>query len=460
MSMKRSPLKRIRTAIILLCLALIVGIIAYAFFSQNNNTVLEKEKIESNLEKYSGQDFGYDYISSYIEKYGIGNLNNYKLNYIESRLEKDFYKDLPAEYEIAKTACELYLQYFYDNVDNNDSDAVTDAIIHCLFAATGDKYAYYRNPDEFQEYLSSLQGGSSFVGIGVMVDLATLKVNMVYRGSGAEEAGIKRGDIIYAVEGTTVSDVVTTEQLTTMLRGEVNTSVNVTIKRGDKLIDMVVVRKALTEQSVSYELDSDKVGYIYITQFLGSTVNEFKEAVDFCTNNGAVALVIDVRGNPGGLLESVVNIIDYLIPDAENRMIATYNQGNKKYVFNTEDGHGVNIPIAVVCNGGTASAGELFTAAMRDFNNQNVIDAIVVGSTTYGKGVIQTSYSIYDGSGITYTVGYYNPPCDVNFDGIGITPDFQVEDVSIEDVPFNTAKEEILNIVYKNGKTSAFLPAA
>ena len=292
-----------------------------------------------------------------------------------------------------------------------------------------------------------------------MVNLSTMKVDMVYRESGAEEAGIKRGDVIYGVNGKTLNDI-STDEMTSMLRGEAGTTVNVTVKRNDELLDLVVIRKSLTQQSVSYEIDADKVGYIYITQFLRSTLQEFKQAVDFCTINGAVALVIDVRNNPGGLLDSVVDVIDYLIPDADGRMIATYSESGKTHVFNTDDGHGVDLPIAVICNGNTASAGELFTAAMRDFADQGVIDAVVVGSTTYGKGIVQTSYRIYDGSGLTYTVGYYNPPCNVNFDGIGVIPDFCVEDVSEKDLPFNKAKEEILNIVYKNSTTDQFMAAA
>ena len=148
------------------------------------------------------------------------------------------------------------------------------------------------------------------------------------------------------------------------------------------------------------------------------------------------------------------------MPDANNRVIATYSHGKNSYTYTTKDGHGVNIPIAVICNGGTASAGELFTAAMRDFAAANVIEAIVVGTQTYGKGVVQTSYSLYDGSGLTYTVGYYNPPCGINYDGVGIIPDFEVADTQETDVALNKAKTEILNIVYKNGAKSLFVPAA
>ena len=264
--MKRSFLGRVRIAIILLCLILIAGIIGYAILSDTNNEVLDKDQIQTNLENYGGEDLGYTYVSSYVKKYGIGNIDIYKLNYIETQLENDFYRELPSEYDLAQNICDLYLQYFYDKVDKTDQEAVTDAIVHCFLASLEDRYAYYRTAEEFEQYLSSLEGGNSFVGIGVMVDSQTLKVSMVYHDSGAAEAGIKHGDIIYGVEGKTLDDA-TPDELTALLRGEEGTTVNVTIKRGDEFINLTVTRKKLTEQSVSYEIDKDNIGYIYISQF-------------------------------------------------------------------------------------------------------------------------------------------------------------------------------------------------
>lgn len=452
MSANHSPLGKARLIVVICCLILIVGIVGYAFLNDANTSVVEKEKIQANIARYENQDFGYTYISSYVKKYGIGNLNSYKLNYVEDKLETDFYKELPSEYDLAKNICELYLEYFYDSTDGQDKDAVTDAVINCLFESLGDPYAYYRNVEEFQSYIDSLQGDESFVGIGVMVDATTLEVLTVYKDSAAEAAGIRRGDFIYGVEGKTIEDT-SPDELTQMLRGEIGTEVHITLKRGDELIEVVAVRMQLSERTVTYELDSDKVGYIYVTQFLATTYQQFTEAVDYCLENNAVALVIDMRYNPGGLLDTVVDMIDYIVPDEKNRMISTYTQGDIKYTDYTEDGHGINIPIAVICNEGTASAGELFTAAMRDFDDANVIDAVIVGTNTYGKGVVQTSYPLYDMSGITYTIGYYNPPCDVNFDGIGITPDVEVEEIQGTDAPFNTAKEEVLKLVYTNSGT-------
>ena len=462
MSMHHSPLDKARSLVIFLCLVLIIGLVAYAYFTDNNNSVLTKEQIEENLNSDKTIDLGDSYVSSYIKKYGIGNINSHKINLIENYIESYFYKPLPSERDTAKKVCELYLEYFYDTTDINDKEAVTDAVIHCLIASLEDPYAYYRTADEYAEYLSSLKGGDSFVGIGVMVNSKTLQILMVYKGSGAEAAGIRRGDFIYAVDGVTI-DETSAEALTEKLRGKEGSTVNVQVKRGGNIITDLppVERKALTEQTVSYEIDDNNVGYIYVTQFLETTVNDFKEAVDYCVNNKAVALVIDMRYNPGGLVTSVVSMVDYLIPDANDRMITSYPQSGQMNIDYTVDGHGVNIPIAVICNESTASAGELFTASMRDFADAEVIKAVVVGKNTFGKGIVQSSFSYYDNSGVTFTIGYYNPPCDVNFDGIGVAPDIVVEEVDDKDAPFEVAKEEVMKLVYSiNGTVGIYAPAA
>ena len=455
----RSPLGKIRVAVIICCLVLILSIFAYAYISNKNNTVSAKDEILNNVESLGNEDFGYSYVSSYFKKYGIGNINSYKINNVESQLEQGFYKELSDERELAYKSTLLFVEYFYDNIDLEDQGAVTDALLKCLFASIDDPYAYYRTADEFNSYIGSLEGGNEFVGIGVLMNQNTLEIQMVYKDSGAEAAGIKRGDVIYGVDGKTVENT-PKDELLNMIKGEPDTTVDVTVKRGDELFTFTVTRKTLSERSVLYDMDEDKVGNIQIYQFLSSTVEEFKEAVDYCVNNGAVALVIDVRSNPGGLLNSVVDVIDYLTPDAEDRRIASYTQSGSEYVFYTCDGHSVDLPIAVICNNNTASAGELFTAAMRDYGKDGVLDTVIVGTTTYGKGVAQNSYTLYDNSGITFTIGYFNPPSDVNFNGVGVIPDVAVEEVADTDAPFDTAKELALELAKTNSGVAINIGAA
>jgi len=454
-----SPLGKLRIAIIICCLILIIGIFGYAYLSDKNDSVIKKDDIISNVEKISDEDFGYTYVSSYAKRYGIGNLNTYKLNAIEDQLEKDFYKPLPEEKVLAKDACLLFVEHYYDSVDLKDKKAVTDAFLKCFFASIGDPYAFYRTQEEFMAFIESLQGGEEFVGIGVMINQETLEILMVYEDSGAAAAGIKAGDFIYGVEDKTINNT-PKDELLNMIKGEPDTTVRITVKRGEELIEFTVIRKKLTEKSVYYRMGDDKVGYIQIIQFLQDTPAQFEEAVDFCTEGGAVALVIDVRYNPGGLLDAVVDVIDYLTPDDKERRIGSYTQTGVEHVYYTTDGHSVDLPIAVICNEGTASAGELFTAAMRDYADEGVLDTVIVGTNTYGKGVAQNSYSLYDMSGITYTIGYFNPPCDINFDGVGVEPDFTVEEQDGKDAPLEEAKEKVLEFTDVNNSTTVFVGAA
>lgn len=446
-----SPLRKLRVAVIICCLILIIGILGYAFLTNRETTVLAKNEITDNVQTLGGEDYGYTFVSSYLKKYGIGNINSYKMNAIESQLESDFYKELPEERQIAKDTALLFVEYYYDVIDLENKKEVTDALLKCFFSSIGDPYAFYRTEEEFAEFIGSLEGGREFVGIGVLMNQETLEIQMVYPDSGAAEAGIKPRDVIYAVDGVTLEEA-SAEELVSMVAGEVDSTVKVTVRRGDELIEFTVTRKIISERTVLYDIDEDKVGYIQITQFLQNTPAEFKEAVDYCEANGAVALIIDMRYNPGGLLTSVVDVIDYLAPDSESRRIGSYTQSGLENVYYTKDGHSVSLPIAVLCNEGTASAGELFTAAMRDYGEEGVLDTVIVGTTTYGKGVAQNSYSLYDMSGITYTIGYFNPPSDVNFDGIGVIPEYEVEEVSGKDAPFECAKEEILKLT-KGGTT-------
>lgn len=449
-----SPLGKIRTVVIICCFVLIVSIFGYAYFAVGSNDVVGKDEILNNIETLENEEFDYEYVSSYIKKYGIGNVNSYKFNSIEQQLENDFYKELPEEKELAKAVSLLFLEHFYDSIDLNDKEQVTDALLKCLFASIGDPYAYYRTQEEFAEYIGNLSGGNEFVGIGIMMNAETLEILMVYPDSGASEAGIMARDVIYAVEGKTLSDL-PKEELLGLLSGEADTTVNVTVRRGDELLDFTVVRRLLTERSVYHTIEENetglKIGVIQITQFLQDTYDQFVEAVDYCTENGAEALVIDVRYNPGGLVNTTVLMIDYLVPDEEDRVIASYVYQDEEILYYTSDGHSVDLPIAVICNENSASSAELFSGALQDFAKQGCIDAVVVGKTTYGKGVLQTSLTLYDYSGITYTIGYLNPPSGINRDGIGIIPDFEVEEVPTIDAPMTRAFEEVIKLINSDG---------
>ena len=226
-----SPLGKIRTAVVICCFVLILGIFTYAYLSGNNNSVLEKDEILTNLDTMGEEEFDYEYTSSYLKKYGIGNINTYKFNGIEDQLVADFYKELPERSELARSISNLFIEHYYDNIDLSDKKQVTDALLKCMFASIGDPYAYYRTEEEFAEFISGLEGGDEFVGIGVMMNQETLEILMVFPDSGAEEVGIIPRDVIYAVEGKTLSDL-PKEEFLDLLKGEENIGTQSLTRKG------------------------------------------------------------------------------------------------------------------------------------------------------------------------------------------------------------------------------------
>lgn len=447
MTMHTSPLGKLRSIVVIICLLVILGIFGYAYLTTLGDTVLDKDTVTEKTENLKN-DPDYNYVSSYLRECGIGNIKESKINNIENILENNFYKDLPDEKVLAERISLLFLEYFYDNIDLEDQEAVTDAVLKCLFVAIEDPYANYRTAKEFEEYISYIEGGSEFVGIGIIIDQNSLVIMSVFNGAGADAAGIKRGDKLHGVGDKTVNDT-DKEALINLLAGEDGSTVDITVERDGELITFNVTRARLTEVSVTYNMEDDRIGYIMITQFVSSTPDEFKAAVDYLIGEGALGLVIDLRNNPGGLVDSAMSTIDYLVPDGDGIEIGSYTYPGGEYVYYANDGHHVRVPIAVLCNGGTASASELFAGAMRDFNDAGIIDCVIIGDTTYGKGVVQTSYNLSDGSGITYTIGYCNPPSRVNCNGVGIEPDIFLPEDYVNNTHVEVATEEIYKMLSK-----------
>lgn len=450
-----SPLGKLRGVILICCLVLILGILGCAYLSDKYNTVLNKDEIISKIESSVEDDTNYSYISSYIKRYGIGNINVYKINEAETKIRNNFYKELPDRQELAKTIVSLFVEKYYDTVDHNDKTAVTDAVLNCFIEAIGDPYAFYRTPKQYEDYNQSLEGGEDFVGIGVQINSETHEITMVYKESGAYEAGIRPKDIFYGVDDKT-TDNTSLSELLDMIKGEAGTVVKIKVKRNGEVLEFDVTRKVLSTRTVTYEILEDNVGYIYISQFLGTTSAEFIEAIDYCTEMNVTSLIIDVRYNPGGLLVTAIEVIDYIIPDAEGRRLGSYSTNTSEQVFYTTDGHGVDVPIVVICNEYSASASELFTGAVRDYASDGVINAVIVGHTTFGKGIAQNSYYLHDGSALTFTIGYFNPPCNVNFHGEGVHPDLVVEESTEYDAPLEAAKQQATKLATSEPTTAEY----
>ena len=330
-----------------------------------------------------------------------------------------------------------YFRNYY--IGELDDEALLDGIIAGYVEGTGDVFAAYYNAAEFQEYMNDYN--AELVGIGVNViyntDYETLEIISVVPESPALEAGLLPGDLIYTVgEDRELASELGYYPTINKLRGEVGTEAVFSVLRGKNYteeIEFRIIRQKITEITVMshvYDLD-DSIGIIKITGFDAKTPVQFISAVEELQNSGCDKLVIDLRYNPGGELQSICSILDYIVPDGGPIIHIIDGNGKEVDAEYANDGHELNIPMVVLVNGSTASAAELFTATVRDYNK-----ATIVGTTTYGKGCMQTTIPIYsnmftgklyDGSAVTITYRMYDPPFSDNYHGVGIVPDVVVE---------------------------------
>lgn len=309
-----------------------------------------------------------------------------------------------------------------ESIRDYDSEHVWNTIYRSLALGTNDIYGQYFTKEEYLQDKDSKDG--NFVGIGVRVIYDDVTngayVYGVIADSGAQKAGIQKGDLIIAAEGVESTDQESYLQMVNSILGEENTDVRITVKRGDKTHEFTVTRAQVLSENVIYEKLEGDVAYIQILTFSdGSLPAQFKQKMEMAKEDGCTSYVFDVRNNPGGLLTSVIGVLDPLLP--EGPIIRTKdNEGNE--TSENSDAECLEAPMVVLCNKASASAAELFTAALRDYDM-----ATIVGETTFGKGSMQTTKLLPDGSAIKMTTALYSPPFSDNYDGVGIVPDVEVK---------------------------------
>lgn len=356
---------------------------------------------------------------------------------------------VPASYRELYAVLKAYSYYGLAEDAPLDTDTA-----RALVAATNDPYAAYFTAEEFAAYTQDLNG--NFVGIGVLVSTivsdggdASLCLLAVYEGSGAEVAGLRAGDHIISVDGRTIAELGGAAAALEAVRGESGTSVTLGIRRGTDTFTVSVSRAAATKQTVFYATVAGAGGnlaYIRITAFDAVTLRQFISAVQAAEADPAVTGVIfDLRYNGGGYLHIVAQMLAYLLPDGVISRIRygseLLRQGDyditaaggamSGHITPTltadEIGHEIDLPMAILVNGSTASAAELFTAALRDYaanddEHPDFPDVTIVGETTYGKGCMQTTYTLSDGSVLKLTVALYDPPYGENYHEVGVAP--------------------------------------
>ena len=454
--------RRGRIVILILALVLVVALIAAAVisaFMNNTGEMTTREDIEARLAELGASDLGHTYVANHLLEFGFGGFDASRLRNVEFYFNTKYAGELPSIPDMAYEAATLFMEHYFDRIDKSDRETLTTAIIHCYVEATGDDYAVYRLPEELEEFTGDMSG--SFVGIGVSVlqtedpvtgKLTDVVVESVMPGSGALDAGVLPGDRIIAVDGTPVYDC-SSSQLVSMIRGEVGSRVVITVSREGETIDITCERRKIVESTVEWTVD-DGIGYITITSFKSNTDELFEEALAYMYTMQVDGIVFDLRSNPGGYLDAVLNVLDTMV--GAETVLASYVDANDAEVVYKSTGRGVplGVPAVVICNEYTASAGELFTAAMRDYNAMGILDAKIVGTTSYGKGIMQSTYSFFDGSSITLTSAFYNPPSGVNYHGIGIIPEYFVEESDEGDAQLDAAVDVLNRMIAESGGTT------
>ncbi len=315
-------------------------------------------------------------------------------------------------------------EYLYDNYDVNKME---DEALKGYVAALDEPYTSYFSADEFKSYTSNIEDSYVGVGIVVSVDEAADKIIIIAptEDSPAREAGLLPGDYILAVDGKPYPGGELDACVSRIKSGKAGTTVSLSIERNGTVSEYTIERKEISAHSVKGEMLDSEIGYIRISEFnthgnasKETTYTEFKAKAKELMSQGMKKLIIDVRDNPGGVLPVACNVADYLLGDCLITYTETRSGVRKEYKSKESE---LGIPMAVLINGNSASAAEVLTGALKDNNK-----AVVVGETSYGKGIVQEVISFPDGSGISLTTAKYYTPSGICIHKIGIEPDHKV----------------------------------
>lgn len=313
--------------------------------------------------------------------------------------------------------------YLFD--DQTDAAQKEAGIYKGFLYGLNDPYAAYYTSEERQSFMDSTTG--SYSGIGAMVsqnrETGLSTIIRVYQDSPAEAAGVLPGDIIYEVDGTNVTDLDLSLLVNNYVKGEEGTDVKITMYREktNEYKDFVITRRKLDVRTVETEMLDEETGYISVMEFDVVTMDQFKTGIETLTEQGMKRMIVDLRNNPGGELDTVVSMVDYIIPD-EKTIVSISDKNGTQSVKSSGDGHSLDIPIVVLVNGNSASASEVFTGALKDYKA-----ATIVGTNTFGKGIVQTVLPLSDGSAVKLTTAHYYTPNGTDIHGKGIAPDITVE---------------------------------
>ena len=305
-------------------------------------------------------------------------------------------------------------------IGESDRVAMEDAAADAMVASLGDRWSYYIPADEYQDYLEQM--ANAFVGVGITIQVTEdsdgLLIVAVTQGGPAEEAGLLVGDVLVAVEETRIAGM-STGEVKNLVRGEEGTWVNLTVARDGREETIPVERRTIQVAVATHTMLEKNVGLVRIANFDTRCAEETISAIEALLEQGAQALIFDVRGNPGGYASELVKILDYLLPEGD--LFRTVDYAGREHT-DTSDESCLELPMAVLVNGDSYSAAEFFAAALREYDW-----AVIVGQKTCGKGYFQNTLPLSDGSAVGLSVGKYFTPNGVSLADVGVTPDRVVE---------------------------------
>ncbi|HQL36734.1 MAG TPA: S41 family peptidase [Bacillota bacterium] len=305
---------------------------------------------------------------------------------------------------------------YYKDVEEED---LINGAIKGMFE-TLDPHSTYFSPEDYKEFMVDLEG--EIIGIGIQIERRDDRVTVVapIEGTPAFKAGIRTGDKIVEVDGTDITEY-NTDQAAKLIRGKAGTKVKIGIIRegSPDIIYFELIREVIEITPVKYEIKEDNIGYIRITEFSGKTHSNMEKVVKEFKEKGIKGVIIDLRGNPGGLLDEVVDVCRLLIPEGPIVKIQIKGEIVETYMSDLD---AAPFRIVVLTDKGSASASEIMAGAIKDSNT-----GIIVGEKTYGKGTVQNLMRISGGGGVKITIANYLTPSNFSLDGIGITPDIEVK---------------------------------
>ncbi len=313
---------------------------------------------------------------------------------------------------------DLLKTYYYEDVSDEE---LADGVLYGLMETVGDPYTCYYSPEEMEDLTADLEG--IFHGIGAYLemdyDAGYAKISGIIDGTPASQADIKVGDYIVEVDGEDVYEMTLTD-VVAKIRGEAGTEVVLTLNRDGEEMEVAVTRQNIETPTVKYELLEDGIAHITITEFNDLTTAQYVEAMTQMEADNAEGLILDLRGNPGGSLATVVEICEMMLP--KGMIVYTEDKYGFRNEYKCDGKNEFKLPLVVLIDGGSASASEIMAGAIKDYEM-----GTLVGTTTYGKGIVQKIFTYEDGSAAKITVSKYYTPNGYNIHGVGIEPDVEVE---------------------------------